>query len=77
MRYISIPNQSDTEEVKTWIGKNQPKYDYGNSFDMAVDCAYDLEIFDQDEFLVDQKQTHSIPQWIVDLCEILYVSKRK
>lgn len=66
-RYISKPTEKEIEEVKVWLQKNWAKGT--DEFDLAVDCSYDLEIFDLDDFLVDPRQKHSIPSWIVSLVE--------
>lgn len=67
IRYISVPSAEQVEEVKSWIRKNLSRHT--DSFDMAVDCCHDLEIFDWDEHEVDPRQTHPIASWIGELCE--------
>jgi hypothetical protein len=72
--YISKPNEIQIATVKAWIQEHRSKFDYGNEFDMAVDCSYDLDIFDKDQHLIDGSE-FTIPSWIVDLCKQFFEKK--
>lgn len=54
------------QKVTAWIRDNMPMYDYGSSFDMAVDCAHDLGLCELCEVNGDYT---FIPEYIVDICE--------
>jgi hypothetical protein len=50
-------------KVKAWMEEHISKYDYGSSFDLAVDCAYDLELVSA------ELNDWEIPAYIVDIAE--------
>ena len=50
-------------KVKVWMEENLSKYDYGRAFDLAVDCAYDLELVSE------ELNDWEIPAYITDIAE--------
>lgn len=52
----------DRDKVREWMKENLPKYEYGSSFDLAVDCCYDLDLFDNE-------WDYTIPQWVIEEAE--------
>lgn len=54
-------------QARTWMRRNKRMYDRG--FDMAVDCAYDLDLCEWCEVNGDKT---FIPIWMVELAETFY-----
>jgi len=76
IRYISNPSPADIQEVKTWMLTYVDSFE--DEFDMSVECAHDLGIFDLDARLMNLKADRDIPEWIVKLSEkCFYNSFRK
>jgi hypothetical protein len=70
-RYVSNPSKADIVLVRKWFTENKASFNLGQDdpFDIAVDCAYDLEIFDFDQHEIDPSEEFCIPAWIVDAAE--------
>ena len=56
-------------QARAWMRRHVTKYDYGRGFDLAVDCAYDLDLCEYCEVNGDKT---FIPIWLVQLAETFY-----
>ena len=56
------------ERATAWMKENIPIYDYGDPLDLAIDCAYDLDMCEWCEINGDKT---FIPTWMTDLAEEL------
>lgn len=49
--------------VKAWMKEHISKHDYGRAFDLAVNCAYDLELVSA------ELNDWEIPAYVTDIAE--------
>lgn len=63
---------TNEERVKAWIVKNIVKYNYEDPFDLAVDCAYDLDLCEMCEINGDKT---SIPVYIQEIAASFFPSR--
>jgi hypothetical protein len=50
-------------KVKAWMEEHLSKHAYGRAFDLAVDCAYDLELVSE------ELNDWEIPAYVTDIAE--------